>query len=200
MKLRLISRILVISLVVVVGGIMLLRGFLAKSEGQTPIQGTDLGRTAAPGFTLSDQNGMRVSLASLHGHPIVLSFMDTHCPSSCPMATKERAAMQALGDKANAVSWVVVSTDPTSDTAETAREFVWRFRLAGLHFLLGDTAQLAPVWQAYAVAVEPAAARGQSDVQLGGLYLIDAEGRERVYLDSSFAPGMLEGDLRALLM
>src|SRR5581483_12516451 len=99
MKLRLISRIIVISLVIMVGGIMLLRGILAHGDGQTQLQGTDLGGTPAPAFTLSDQNGDQVSLASLRGHPVVLSFMDTDCPSGCPLATKQHAVMDALGSQ-----------------------------------------------------------------------------------------------------
>lgn len=182
---------------------MLLRGILANGEGQTQLQGTDLGGTPAPAFMLSDQNGAQVSLASLRGHPVVLSFMDTDCPSGCPPATKQHAAMEALGSQAQDVRWVAISTDPAGDTPQAAKRFVQQYQLDGLHYLLGDEAQLAPVWRAYAVAVAPAGATatagGESDAQLGGLYVLDGEGRERVYLDSNFTPGMLEGDLRVLL-
>ncbi len=180
---------------------MLLRGILAHGDGQTQLQGTDLGGTPAPAFTLSDQNGDQVSLASLRGHPVVLSFMDTDCPSGCPLATKQHAVMDALGSQAQDVRWVAISTDPASDTPQAAKRFVQQYQLDGLHYLLGSEAQLAPVWRAYAVAPSGATATagGESDTQLGGLYVLDGEGRERVYLDSTFTPGMLEGDLRALL-
>jgi len=203
MKLRLISRIIVISLVVLVGGFMLLRGLLANSQGQTPLQGTNLGGTAAPDFALIDQNGRQVSLASLRGHPVVLSFMDTHCPGDCAPATKQRTVMQALGSVAQDVHWVAVSINPAGDTPAAAQNFVRQYQLVGMRYLLGNETQLAHVWRAYAVAVDSpgstATAGGASGAQLGGLYVIDDEGRERVYLDSNFAPSMLEGDLRALL-
>src|SRR5262245_11867030 len=34
---------------------------------------------AAPGFTLTDQSGRPVSLASFRGRTVVLTFMDSHC-------------------------------------------------------------------------------------------------------------------------
>ena len=182
---------------------MLVRGVLTNSGGQTTLQGTDLGGTAAPAFTLSDQNGAQVSLASLRGHPVVLSFMNTHCPDECPLAGKLQTAMQALGAQSQDVRWVEVSTDPVGDTAQTAQSFLLHYQLEGSHYLLGDQAQLAPVWQAYSVAVTPnmptATASNGSVSQTDGLYLIDGQGRERAYLDSNFTPSMLEGDLRTLL-
>ncbi len=182
---------------------MLLRGYLANGEGQATLQGTNLGSTAAPAFTLHDQNGAAVSLASLQGHPVVLTFMRTQCANGCPMATKLHSVMQSLGDKAQDVGWVTVSTDPVADTAKAAQGFVRQYQLDGTHYLLGDKTQLTPVWQAYHVAVgadssTPTASDGSAS-QTVGLYLIDGQGRERVYLDSNYAPDMLEGDLKALL-
>jgi protein SCO1/2 len=209
MKLRLASRVMVVALVVMVGGIMLLRGHLADGQVQTRLQGADLGGTAAPAFALRDQNGAEVSLASLRGHPVVLAFMYTHCPDECPLtASKLHTVAQALGAKAQEVRWVAISTDPLGDTASTAQAFVRQHQVDGyMHYLLGDEAQLAPIWQAYHVAVEPATtatsgghSAGDGRVtHTGGLYVLDGQGRERVYLDPNFAPGTLEGDLRALL-
>jgi len=203
MKLRLVSRIIVVSLVVIVGGIMLIRGYLANNSGQTTLQGTDLGGVGAPAFTLHDQNGAEVSLASLQGRPVALTFMSVRCGTDCPTATKLHTAMQSLGGKAQDVHWVTVSTDPSADTASAVQAFVGQHQLDGLRYLLGDDAQLTPVWQSYHVAVEadnstPSASDG-SAAQTFGLYLIDSRGQERVYLDSNFAPAMLEGDLKSLI-
>ena len=43
----------------------------------------------APGFTLTDQNGHTMSLASLHGKVVVLQFMDPHCTDICPIVSAE---------------------------------------------------------------------------------------------------------------
>lgn len=203
MKLRMVSRIIVVSLVVIVGGIMLVRGYLANGAGQTTLQGTDLGGVAAPAFTLHDQNGVEVSLASLQGRPVALTFMSVRCGTDCPIAAKLHTAMQSLGSKAQDVHWVTVSTDPSADTASAAQAFVGQHELDGLRYLLGDDAHLTPVWQSYHVAVDAdnstPSATDASASQSVGIYLIDGKGRERVYLDSNFAPGVLEGDLKALI-
>src|SRR5260370_82027 len=39
----------------------------------------------APGFTLTDQRGHTMSLASLRGKAVVLEFMDPHCTDICPI-------------------------------------------------------------------------------------------------------------------
>ena len=43
----------------------------------------------APDFTLTDQNGDRVSMAGLRGKVVVLTFMDPHCTDICPLVSRE---------------------------------------------------------------------------------------------------------------
>ena len=45
--------------------------------------------TRAPGFTLTDQQGHTMSLASLRGKVVVLEFMDPHCTDICPIVSQE---------------------------------------------------------------------------------------------------------------
>ena len=40
--------------------------------------------TAAPDFTLTDQDGRPFTLSSLRGSPVVIFFGYTHCPDTCP--------------------------------------------------------------------------------------------------------------------
>ena len=52
----------------------------------------------APGFTLTDQDGRKVSLASLHGKVVLLTFLDDTCTTDCPLIAQEfRQAGHALG-------------------------------------------------------------------------------------------------------
>ena len=46
----------------------------------------------APGFSLTDQHGSQVSLASLHGKVVLLTFFDPVCTSDCPLIGHEFAA------------------------------------------------------------------------------------------------------------
>lgn len=210
MKLRLVSRVLVPVLVVVIGGLLLVYQHNAGHQSTPPrataltLKGADLGATPAPNFTLADSSGATVSLVSLRGHPVVLTFLYTHCPDQCPLtAEKLRAAAQALGTQGAAqVRWVVVSVDPNGDTPASANVFLAAHHLNGTaQYLLGTQAQLAPVWDAYHVAVQPdgdAQAMVNGVSHTVGVFVLDAQGRERAYLDGTFDPAELAYDLRAL--
>jgi hypothetical protein len=66
-----------------------------------------------------------------------------------------------------------------------------------MHFVLGSVSQLAPVWSAYHMLVTL-----QSDgivVHSTGVYLMDAQGRERIFLPEGFDPKMLSDDVHLLL-
>jgi protein SCO1/2 len=199
MKLRMISRGIVVALVVVVGVVILIHNHQAESHATTRLTGTDLGAMAAPGFQLSDQSGKPVSLQDLRGHPTVLAFLYTHCPDECPLtAEKLHTAAGMLGSQAGEVRWVAISVDPVGDTRETATTFVHTHRLDGtLRYLLGSREQLAPVWDAYHIGVTDGA--DGEVMHAGALYLLDGQGRERVFLGADFDPKALAGDLRALL-
>jgi protein SCO1/2 len=209
MKLRLISRVIVLALVVVVGTLIVVRS--RADAGQhapvaTPaLTGADLGTTTmAPDFTLTDSSGAAVTLSRLRGHPVVITFLYTHCPDECPLiADKLHVAMGDLGTKATAqVEWLVVSVDPTGDTPASAQDFLVTHHINGtVHYLLGNQQQLQPVWSAYHIAVQPgndASAPGGSISHTLGVYLLDAQGHERIYLDNTFDPRALAADLRAL--
>ncbi len=189
------------------GGLLILVLALSSCLGSSPsaptLQGTDLGSTPAPTFQLVDQTGATISLAALKGHPVVLTFMYTHCPGPCPLlASKFYKASQLLGKQAQQVKWLAVSLDPHGDTPVTATQFVAVHQLTGLlHFLMGTTAQLEPVWNNYFVVVE-----SQVDIQgtttmthSVGVFLLDQQGRERVYLNDTMTPQQLATDLHVLL-
>src|SRR5438876_10613947 len=42
------------------------------------------GTKHAPAFSLRDQRGRRVSLRSLRGHAVLLTFLDSRCKRECP--------------------------------------------------------------------------------------------------------------------
>src|SRR5438552_10536634 len=134
------------------------------------------GAKPAPGLALRDQNGATVSLESLRGRVVLLTFLDSKCVRECPIE------VHVLGDvfrrmKGTSAVALVVSVDPWADTPRSARTFAARAGWSGKwRWLLGDRAALSPVWRAYSVAAK----RTPGDLlHSTPLYLIDPVGHLR---------------------
>lgn len=164
----------------------------------TSLQGTDLGSSPAPNFSLTDQFGKPISLAEFKGKPVVLTFLYTNCPDECPLtAEKLHATLQDLGNAAPDVGILAVSTDPARDTTGAALKFSQAHRMQDYwHYLVGAKNKLAPIWSSYSIYAQP---QQQTVNHSLGLYLIDKQGRERVFLGNDFTPTQLAADLQVLL-
>lgn len=177
-----------------------LHGRLAGSAAAAPTlhgQATwAAGRRAAPAFTLRDQHGRRVTLASLRGRTVALAFFDSLCKQACPIEGQMLAS--ALRQVAPAVRprLVVVSVDPAGDTPQTVAHALRKWKLpAGTVWLLGTHGQLKPVWDAYQIAVLPV--RGDI-AHSTAVYLLDKRGYERAGFLMPFVPGLVADDFRVL--
>jgi cytochrome oxidase Cu insertion factor (SCO1/SenC/PrrC family) len=144
----------------------------------------------APAFTLTDQNGRQVSLASLRGKVVLLTFLDPVCTSDCPQIAQEfKGADQVLGASARRVELVAIVANPLYHSIAYTRAFDTQERMTGLPnwlYLTGSLAQLERAWKNYAIAAQILPAGGMiahTDVA----YVIDANGRTRAELD--FDPG-----------
>ncbi len=150
--------------------------------------------SAAPDFSLTDQNGQTFSLSSLRGKYVLLYFGYTHCTNECPATMAILAqARRTLAQQAGQVQVLFVSTDPANDTPQAVGEFINRFDPSFIG-LTGTLAQLQPVWAAYGVAVENGGETHSSYV-----YLIDPNGDLRMtYPFPSTADG-IASDLQQLI-
>jgi cytochrome oxidase Cu insertion factor (SCO1/SenC/PrrC family) len=147
---------------------------------------------AAPPFTLTDQDGRQVSLASLRGKVVLLTFLDPVCTSDCPLIAQEfRQADQVLGAKSRGVELVAIVANPLYRSIAYTRAFDRQENLTALPnwlFLTGSLAQLQQAWKTYFVSAEilpPGGMIGHSDLA----YVIDALGRTRTELDFDPGPG-----------
>ncbi len=121
----------------------------------------------APAFSLTDQHGRNVTLASLHGKVVLLTFLDDTCTTTCPLEAQEfRLAGQLLGTQAQE-------------------------RLGGIPnwlYLTGSPAQLRPVWARYGVTAQilPAGSMiGHSEIA----FVIDQNGHVRQEMNFDPGPG-----------
>lgn len=151
----------------------------------------------APELGLTDQDGRRISIRSLRGHVVLLTFLDSRCTKDCPIEGRELARVRARLGSSLGAQLVVVSVD-TADTPGSARRFVAESGLSGAfrwHWLMGSHAQLAPVWARYGVTVQPE----HGDIAHSTvLYLLDAHGFERAGYLFPFLPAQLADDVRTL--
>ncbi|GAC1403899.1 MAG: hypothetical protein NVS4B12_19030 [Ktedonobacteraceae bacterium] len=205
MNWRLASRLSVITfailVVVVVTVIQNNKGMFSgtTAAGSSGLQGSDLGSTTAPNFTLTDQNGKQVSLSQFKGRPVVLTFLYTHCPDQCPLtAERLHSSMISLGNDASKVGVIAVSTDPKGDTQQAAQKFTLQHNMQDYwHYLVGTQETLAPVWTAYNVYAQ---GQQQSVDHTLAIYIIDKQGRERTFFGgNNFNPEQVTNDLKILL-
>ena len=209
MSWRIASRLSVITLALLV--VLVIAFFSLRNEtggaansnpatNQSNLQGTNLGSTAAPNFSLKDQFGNSISLLQFKGKPVVLTFLYTHCPDVCPLtAEKLHTTMLSLGNNAQQVVVLAVSMDPKGDTAAAAQNFSKVHKLGDyFHYLIGSHNELAPVWASYSVDAQAATSSGTVN-HSSALYVIDKQGHERVLLDNGFSPSQLASDLKVLL-
>jgi cytochrome oxidase Cu insertion factor (SCO1/SenC/PrrC family) len=114
--------------------------------------------TPAPNFTLTSQYGRPVSLASLRGKVVLLSFLDPVCTTDCPVIAAEmRVADVLLGSKASDAELVSVVANPTYTSLAYTRAFDAQEGLDTVPnwlYLTGTVSQLVAVWHDFGIEVE----------------------------------------------
>jgi protein SCO1/2 len=147
----------------------------------------------APDFNLRNQEGERVSMRSLRGQPVIVTFLYTHCQDTCPiMAQTVRGALDDLGHDVPALA---IAVDPPNDTERSARKFLAEQRVTGrIDFVLGSRAELRRVWRGFGVRSQRVTEEHNARVTL-----VDARGIQRVgYPGSEATPERLAHDLALL--
>ena len=207
MRLRLALMILLAAVVVGAGGGALIRvltgsGTAAARPSLPTLHGQAVwkaGARRAPNVSLRDQTGRVVTLASLRGSPVVLTFLDSQCKSSCPIEGRQLGSVLRRLPAAQRPTLVIVSVNHTGDTPAGIRRALAEWHLNGpwaVHWLNASTrAQLASVWRSYGVRVIP---KSNDVVHSLALYLIDRRGYERTAYLFPFLQGFVQRDLGLL--
>jgi cytochrome oxidase Cu insertion factor (SCO1/SenC/PrrC family) len=141
----------------------------------------------APGFRLTGQSGQQVTLASLHGKVVLLTFIDPVCPGCSGIAQEMRSAGTLLG---GGVEFVAIAASSMHAGPAFISAFDQRQGLTTMPnwlFLTGSVAQLQQVWSQYEQIV-PHLIGGMtaySDV----VFVIDKSGRIREEVKDGPGPG-----------
>jgi len=156
----------------------------------------------APEFTLTTQDGTRLSLSELRGKVVAVTFIYASCTDTCPLLTAKMAGLQArLGaDFGPKVFFVSITVDPERDTPQVLKRYARAHgaKLAGWAFLTGTPAEIRQVTRRYGIYYKKQA-RGDVDHTFL-TSLVDQHGALRVqYLGVRFDPDEFLQDLQALL-
>jgi protein SCO1/2 len=150
----------------------------------------------APDFTLQDQDGKQVSVSALRGQVLAITFLDSHCKQLCPLAGDQLGQAQRTLGPAAKLSLLVVSVAPSTDTPDSERAFAATHHWTGeWHWLMGTSEQLAQVWKAYSIAVQPSS---DDIIHSTVVYLVDKNGFQRAGWAGPIEPDVLAHDVRFL--
>jgi cytochrome oxidase Cu insertion factor (SCO1/SenC/PrrC family) len=147
----------------------------------------------APAFSLTDQDGRAVTLASLRGKVVLLTFLDDTCSVDCPLIAQEfRQAGQLLSADTGRVELVAINYNPIDTQVGYIQAFDRQEGLAGVPnwlYLTGTLAQLQPVWRQYAIAPPEILPAGSMIGHGDYAFVIDQAGHMRQELDFDTGPG-----------
>jgi protein SCO1/2 len=155
---------------------------------------------AAPELQLKNSLGEAVDLAEYKGKAVLVTFIYTHCPDVCPLIVSHLKTAQAeLGDKADGMQIIAVSTDPKGDTPKTVKAFLNEHGMTGkMQYLIGNRAELGHVWTDWNIVARPAKA-GRDLVEHSALiYGIAADGKVTTLYPANFSPSQIVHDVPLL--
>ena len=157
----------------------------------TDIAGAQWGR----GFDLTDHTGRRRTLADFKGKMVLLYFGYTNCPGPCPTALAEMAqVVKQVGP--DRVQGLFVTVDPERDTPDKLAKYVSAFHPSFLG-LRGSNQELEKVTKEFKIYYQ--AQRDDKSGHSGhgaehgsymvdhssGIYVIDGNGRARLYFSAN---------------
>ena len=145
----------------------------------------------APGFTLTDQHGQLVTLASMRGKVVLLTFLDPVCTSDCPLIAQEfREAGQLLGP--SRVDLVAVNYNPLYTQVSYLQAFDSQEGLNAVRdwrYLTGTPATLARIWAKFGAGPAEVLPAGSMIGHGDYAFVIDQRGHIRRELNFDPGPG-----------
>jgi protein SCO1/2 len=163
----------------------------------TDVSGAGFGKE----LNLTDHNGKPRTLADFRGKVVTVFFGFTHCPDACPTTMIEMAQVaKELGADADKLQVLFVTVDPERDTQKVLAQYVPSFH-PGFLGLYGDaeaTARVAKEFKVY-FNKQPAKSGGYSVDHSAGTFILDRQGRLRLFAQYGQGAEAILHDVRLLL-
>jgi protein SCO1/2 len=154
--------------------------------------------TDVPAFSLTNQHGTTISLESLRGTVVAVTFIYSRCPlpDYCPrMMTNFDAVRKRFADRMGKdLTLLTVTFDPKYDTPETLKLYAEQFKanVPGWHFLTGSAENIARVCSLFGVEYFPDEGLITHTLQTA---VIDRDGRLAATVEGKDYSGQQLGDL-----
>lgn len=187
----------VLSALLLAAALLACSGRDASKFQLTDVTGANFGKT----LELNDHHGKRRTLADFKGKVVALFFGFTHCPDVCPTTMVELANVaRELGADAGRLQVLFVTVDPERDTPQVLRQYIPSFHPAflGLYGTQEETARAAKEFKIY-FQKQTAPGGSYSVDHSAGTYILDTEGRLRLFAQYGAGAQALSHDIRILL-
>lgn len=162
------------------------------------------GARKAPSFSLVDQNGKPVSLASFHGRTVILTFLDPLCRNYCPIeASRLGDVVRSLPARARPAI-LSVSVNVFGNARRYLLQDIEKWKVGPeFRWAVGTPKQLAAVWKQYDIGVldqkkKIAGVVVHNIVHTEAAYVLDGKGNERALFLWPFTAADVKTELAAL--
>ena len=185
------------------GGIGALIALPGARERLLP-SATSVGQALVGGpFTLTDQNGRRVTDADFRGKYMLVLFGFTYCPDVCPSSLQViSAALEQLGTKADKVVPIFISVDHERDTPEQLKLYLQSFdpRMVGLTGTADEIAAAAKSYRVYYKKVtDEKSTAGFTYDHSALIYLMGPDGKYVTHFSHAAGPDAIAARLAKIL-
>lgn len=151
---------------------------------------------------LPDADGRMRSLDDFKGKLVVVFFGYTQCPDVCPTTLQQLVETKhLLGPDGDKLQGVFVSVDPARDTPEILKAYTGAFDPSFIALRGSDeeTAAAAKEFKIFYRKVEGATPRAYTIDHTAASYVLDMQGKPRLYVRHGMPAADLAADLKLLL-
>lgn len=196
----LIASVTVLSIVLIIWAVILYQVFAIKSKESYYGSSYDM---RAPDFTLTNQDGEKVTLGDFKGKAVFMFFGYTHCPDICPVTLANlNGAINELGNDKDKVQVIFVTVDPERDSQTELKKYVTYFNkdFIGLTGTPDEIKNVADSYHVFYMKEEDGSDNGYLMGHTSSVYLINPEGRIVLrYPQSKMDPKEIAKDVERIL-
>ena len=160
------------------------------------------GANYARDFSLTDHTGVKRTVADYRGKVVAIFFGFTQCPDVCPTTLADMAQVKKrLGKDGDQLQVIFITVDPERDTQSVLARYVPGLdpSFVGLYGSTEQTAATAKEFKVFYQKVAGKTASSYSVDHSAGTYVIDRDGRVRLFVRHAEGVEPIVADLKRLI-